>query len=429
MNTEKLSLWDAIIININVMFGTGVLINTINIAHKAGALGFLSYAVVAFIMLPIMLGVSELVKKYPDGGFYTYAEQTIGPWAGFLSSWTYFTGKLASATLLIHIFATTLKNIVIPLHTIPTQVIDCVILLFFLWLNQYNLKTGTKITYTFIVLKLMPIVGAILSCLYLAQHWSLPPATVAWHTIPSTIPLVLYAFVGFEAACSLSNRIKNSHINGPKAILYSYLFVVSITITYQFLMFTTLGSLLTLPKTFLDIFPTLLGFMFHHQAPYLQHLLHLLHIAIATSALGGSYSILLSNAWNLHTLALNNHLFKSESFKKLNAYGVPFLCIIAETFICLCYLGLTAGNQIALQQVSVFGCTLAYTLSILGLLALAQRSFLGYAGLASCLLLIITCLHNFFISDIRYLFIFIGIIASGMSMYWLSQKHESKRAA
>lgn len=419
MNTtqEKLSLWDALLININVMFGTGVLINTINIAQRAGFLGFLSYGTVALIMLPIIASISAVVQKYPEGGFYAYARETIGPWAGFLSAWTYFTGKLASASLLIHIFSTTLRNIIAPLQAMHILGIDLIILFFFLWLNQYNLKTGAKITYTFIFLKLTPVIGAILGCLYLARYWSLPPETLLWSGIPSTIPLVLYAFVGFEAACSLSNKIKDAQINAPKAILYSYAFVVLTTIAYQGLIFATLAKVLLLKESFLAIFPTLFEHLFVYNNVFHKHLLHIIHIAIATSALGGSYGILLSNAWNLHTLAVNDHIIGSSRFKKLNQYGVPFLCIIAEITLCLFYLTLTYGNQIALQQISVLGCTVAYTLSILGLLISSERRALSIIGLASCTVLLTTCIYNFFLSDIRYLLIFSSIITFGIIMF------------
>ncbi len=419
---NQLSLWDAILININVMFGTGVLINTVNVAKRAGSLGFFSYLIVSIIMLPLIFSIAAIVQRHPAGGFYTYAAVDIAPWAGFLSAWTYFVAKLSSAALLIHIFSTVLKTIIVPLNSVSTLIIDLVILLFFLWLNQFNLRTGTRITYVFIILKITPIIFAILSCIYLFSRWSIPPETLLWSGIPSTIPLVLYAFVGFEAACSLSSTIKDARHNAPKAILYSYALVILITIIYQLTIFIAIGTSLMKQQTFLDIFPTLFTTLFAQKTVFHTHLLYLLYIASASSALGASYGILLSNAWNLHILAQNTYVFGSSFLKKLNTYNVPFACVIVETIICAGYLLLTYGNQIALQQISVFGCTIAYSLSVISLLHHSYKNLIAWLALGSCCLLLGTCIHNFINSETYYLFLFLGIIMFGMIMFYLKKQ-------
>src|SRR5438132_371967 len=99
----KLSLPTAILININIMLGSGIFINTTNLAQRAGALGALGYFLVSLLMLPLVLSIAKLLHKYPEGGFYSFARYEINIFTGFLSAWTYFVSKLASATLVIHI--------------------------------------------------------------------------------------------------------------------------------------------------------------------------------------------------------------------------------------------------------------------------------------------------------------------------------------
>src|SRR5271169_2910080 len=94
---HMLSLPTAILININIMLGVGIFINTAELAKRAGALGCLSYALVGILLLPLIICVAELVKLHPSGGFYIFARREINPFFGFLSAWIYFTGKLASA--------------------------------------------------------------------------------------------------------------------------------------------------------------------------------------------------------------------------------------------------------------------------------------------------------------------------------------------
>jgi amino acid transporter len=311
-------------------------------------------------------------------------------------------------------------RIIPSLAIIPVLASDIVILLFFTWLNQFNLKTGTKITYTFIVLKFTPILFAICASLYLLNYWSMPADTLLWSGIPMTIPLVLYAFVGFEVACSLSNSIENPQRNAPRAILYSFGIVILITVLYQLLLFAAVGKQLMHAESFLDIFPILFKAITTPSA-FTAHILNLLYIASACAALGGSYGILLSNAWNLHVLAKNNHIWYANAFNHLNQYGIPFACILAQTAICLLYFFATFGHQITLQQISVFGCTIAYTLSVLGLLH-TRKSFLALCALGSCGVLLSMCIRNFILSPSISLVLFGIFLVIGCIMFFAQRK-------
>lgn len=424
-HTQKLSLLDAILININVMFGTGVLINTVNLAIIAGFLGFASYLLVALLMLPLIFSIATTLQRHPSGGFYSYAATDIHPSVGFLSAWSYFIGKLSSAALLIHIFTTTIKVIIPALDPIPSLAIDGALLVLFTWLNTYNLKTSTRITYGFIFCKFTPIVFAILSCCAFFTDWHIPVGSLLITGIPSTIPLVLYAFVGFEVACSISNSIEDAQRNAPKAILYSFGIVVFITTLYQFLMFTTFGEELTQLPNFLGIFKVILQRIMPDPGLLKAVLLKLFYIAGASSALGGSYGILFSNSWNLYTLAQHKHLPFSKLFTAFNKYQVPFACVLAEAVVCSGYLLMTAGHQVTLQQMSVFGCTIAYLCSVIGLIVAhrdAQTStrLVAWAALGSCALLLFSCIANFISSGIIYLGFFLTLIALGMILYLIT---------
>lgn len=436
-HSHKLSLWSAFLININVMFGTGVFINTVNLAKLAGSLGFLSYLFVALLILPLIFSIAALLRRHPSGGFYTYGAKDISPFAGFLSAWAYFTAKLASATLLIHVFSSLLRTIIPSLQIVNPLIFDMIIIGLFTWLNMLNMKTGTNIMYTFFILKVTPILFAVLSGIYLYKFWSIPPHTLLWPGIPSTIPLVLYAFTGFEACCSISRSIDNAEKNAPKAVLYSYLFVVFITIAYQFIFFATVGTTLMAQENFLGAFPTLLHTLFPFSQRLADHMVAIMHIALATSALGGSYGILFSNHWNLYALAQHNHTFFKNALTTLNRHYIPTMCVISEIALCILYLLLTGGNQIPLQQISVLGCTIAYTLSILGMLLVAQKGILIYINhwivrlaLGSCLLLISACIRNFIINGMHSLILFGALLMIGIGMFWwTSSRNNSNQPA
>ncbi len=425
---HKLSFWSAILINLNVMFGAGIFVNTISLAKLSGFFGFLSYFIVAIILLPLILSMARLLHYFPDGGFYAYATQTINPLSGFFSAWAYFTGKLASAALLIHIFSTLFISL-LPSITLSPFVLDGIIICLFTLLNLWHMKAGKNIMYAFIVFKITPILFAICSCLYLYSHWSIANSTLLLSGIPTTIPLVLFAFAGFEACCSLSGSLENAKVNGPRVLFISYAIVVTVTIIYQFLFFITAGENLLQQTDFMGIFPALFQVLAPNNPALTTHLISLLYIALACASLGGSYGILLSNHWNLYALAKNNHTFFANYLQKLNTHYIPTLCVLIEALFCLFYLAITQGTVVVLQQISVLGCSIAYLLSIIGLLVYNKKNnntiiqpWIVYAALGSCMLFVISCIRNFYLNGITAFAIFSCILAFGLCMYAYTNK-------
>lgn len=421
---EKLTFWQATIITFNVMFGTGIFINTVNLSQITGFFGFVSYILVALILLPLIFSIAALLKIYPSGGFYTYAAEELSPFLGFVSSWSYFISKIASASVLIHVFSLLMQTIIIPLQAINPFILDFAIIAFFVWVNHYGLKTSAQINYLFVALKLTPILFAILSGLYLINHWSIPPETLLWSGIPATIPLVLFAFIGFEAACSISGEIEDAEKNAARVVLYSFGFSISITILYQFLVFISVGPELIKQFTFLDVFPTLFSALFAKPTTATIHLLNILHIAGASSALGGAYSIIFSNSWNLYTLAKNKHTLFTKLLSSRNEYDIPYACVVTEGILCVLYLIVTQAHQITLQQMSVLGCTVAYTLSILSLLSYQTKKhpqlikpIIPLLAFGSCMLLLGTSVRNAFIWGAYHIILYGIFMVIGIGMF------------
>lgn len=432
MNTqnEKISLWAATLITINVMFGSGLIINTVNLSKKAGFFSFLGYVFVALILSPLMVSIATLVKVYPKGGFYAYAAKNLSPFWGFVSAWTYFVGKLASAALLVHVFSLSLQHIIPHLSSIDTLFLDAIIISLFMWLNNYGIQMGIRITYTFLFMKLVPVVFGILSSIYLFRSWEIPAEAFQFNEIFSTIPLVLFAFVGFEAACSISLKIKDPEKNGPKAIFFSFIFTESISVLYQLMVFLALGDKLGTLRSYFDIFPLFLTQLFNHHSIVVSHLLPFLYIAVATAALGGSYGIIFSNSWNLYTLAENGYTFFPKTITKKNKYGAPFASFLIAGIITIAYLVITNGQQLILQQISVAGVSVAFTLSTISLLVLVQKTskqiidpIIPWLALGSCLVFTSSIIYTFYnTSEWRFLSYLIIFITLGIGMFLKRRK-------
>jgi amino acid transporter len=296
----KLSLPAAILININIMLGSGIFINLLQLSKATGILSAFVYAIVGLLMFPIVLAIAKLLQKYPGGSFYTFGSKEINSFFGFLATWIYFIGKLASATLLIHFFTLIIQSLIPIFSNINTLLLDAIIVSFFSYLNMQNLKVGSIVQYAFIIFKAIPILFIILSGIFLLNPGNLSSEFMLWQGVLPIVPFIVFAFAGFEAAASLSRHIKNPDRNAPLAVLISFAIVVFICVLSNFLFYMVLGDEVWNAVSYFEAFPLLLQKVFPVQEFIRLRLTSILQMAIACSALGGAYGILFSNSWNLY---------------------------------------------------------------------------------------------------------------------------------
>lgn len=427
--SHKLSLPSTVFISLNIMIGTGIFLNTIPLAKLAGPLSPFIYAAIGLLMLPLALCIAQLLKIFPGGSFYTYATNTFSPAVGFFCSWSYFTCKLASSTIMIH-FATKIIQSLLPIAaTLPTIALDVFIIGLFTLLNMFNMRAGSKIQYSFIAFKVIPISFTILSGLFFLSGNNLQTISLVWPDIFQSVPLFIYAFTGFEAVCSLSRHIAEPEKNAPRAIFIAYACVITILCLYQFFFYATLGDQLIHAESYTQAFPLLIHNIFGTMPTLAAQVTAFIQLAIASSALGGAYGILFSNNWNLFALAEHGHIFFAKKFAAVNRYGIPMLCITAEAFLCILYLAITRGENVPLQGLAALGSTIAYTISVIVLLAISLRSkanlkqlMLPILGTINCLLLLGFCINGLAMKNIWPLFAFTALLTAGMLMFYYTRQ-------
>jgi len=424
--SEQLSLFSAIIINVNIIIGSGIFINTTELAKRAGLLGGLSYGIVGLLLFPLILSFVKLLHLYPRGGFYAFCSTSLHPMVGFINTWCYFFSKLSSATLVIHIFVLLMQKTFPTLAGYSTLACDIIVLALLIALNMLNVKTGSKIQGWLMILKLFPIFFVIISGLFFLHGTNLTPIHQLWEGIPSTIPLVLHAMLGFEVACAISRNIKNPEVNAPRSVLISYGIVILLYIVYQTFFYGILGTDLSAQADYRGAFPLLISkFAISY---YIKNLMgHFIHLAIATSALSAGFGIIYANMWNLYSLAELNHVIAPAQIMQHNRFNIPFMCVLAQGAIMLFYMLVIRGEQTTFQQLSAFGATITYILSLSGLLATVlknkQSLWLVILGLISCTILFSASLYAMWKTNNLIPFAMLtGIIVCGIIMYAVASK-------
>ncbi|HXW86016.1 MAG TPA: APC family permease, partial [Candidatus Bathyarchaeia archaeon] len=370
---------------------------------------------------------------FPHGGFYAYAAHTIHPLAGFVSTWSYFTGKLASCALAIHVFVLFLQKICPFLQSYHPFLLDTAIIILFFYLNTYNVKTAGRVQTVLFALKILPITFIILLAPTLFAVENITNHCL-WNNLPSTVPFVFFALLGFEACCSVSSHIAHAEKNAARAVIVSYGFVIILYIAYQLLFYGALGSLFDTIADYRGAFPAFLTLLIPHSS-YTPYIEAVLHCAIASSALSASYGVLFSNMWNLHTLAQQGHIPFASLFTTLNAYHIPIACLAVEVVLALAYIIITGGYYASLQYMSVLGSVIAYTLSSLGLFVYHTKNpthahfSLSVGAIISCMLLLSICVYNIARTNYIPLILLGSLTVVGLFFFFSTAKKSQKFSA
>ena len=97
---NKMSLFAAVLMNINVMVGAGIFLIPTLMAQKALNLSFLGWPAIGLIFFPVVWSISQITKFFPgESSFYTYNKKGINKTAGFAGGWLYFLGYASIAAL------------------------------------------------------------------------------------------------------------------------------------------------------------------------------------------------------------------------------------------------------------------------------------------------------------------------------------------
>ncbi len=346
----------AILLCINSIIGAGLFINPSSLAKIAGPYGFLGYVLGALLILPIILCIAELAKLHPvAGGLYIYSKTYIGRWAGFLSAWAYFVGKTVSAALLMHKFVQFFQARAYFLQDTPVLLIDIAMILFFMLLNIGGVSIGGNITYFFSALKAAPVLATFAIGFFLFDTKNFQEV-VSLQEVCSSLPIAVFALLGFEVICAIGNQIHDAKKNIKRVILTSFFIVAAINTLFQTIIFGVIGyDLIDAQEPIL-----VLGMKTFATNPFIGSLLNGLVFA---SIVGGFFSLLTSNCWNLHTIAHNNHLPGKAFLTKVNHHNVPWISLLIESGIAVFILSITT-NQIPLQNMSVLAQIASFSIAV-----------------------------------------------------------------
>ncbi|RZE13879.1 amino acid permease [Streptomyces albidoflavus] len=210
--------------------GTGLFLGAGKAISKAGPSLILAYAIAGLVIFFIMRALGELLMYRPvSGSFSEYAREFIGPFAGFVTGWTYWlfwvvtgiTEVTAAAQYMTYWF------------DVPQWVSALLFTIILYGANLISVKIFGELEFWFSMVKVTAIAGMILICvgiLTLGFSDAGDTATVAhlWNQggfFPEgiggtlmTLQIVMFAFLAVELVGVTAGESKDPEKTLPKAI-------------------------------------------------------------------------------------------------------------------------------------------------------------------------------------------------------------------
>lgn len=250
MTEEKLvrglGRWDLTAIAINTIIGTGIFILPAKVFGLIGSYSLLAFVVCAVIVGLIVLCFSDVSSRFRStGGMYLYAKEAFGPEIGFEVGWLYWIVRVATFAANCNAMLIYLGFFFDGVNSGPIRVaIISVVVIGMTTLNVIGVRQSAVATNIFTVGKIVPLLIFASIGIFFIQ-----PANFNFESAPSTVDfsaavlLLIYAFVGFEAAVIPAGEAKDPEKAMPFALISALVFCAILFIIIQLVAIGTLPGL------------------------------------------------------------------------------------------------------------------------------------------------------------------------------------------
>ncbi|MGW3208269.1 amino acid permease [Streptomyces sp. NPDC001135] len=307
--------------------GTGLFLGAGKGISKAGPSLILAYAIAGLVIFLIMRALGELLMYRPvSGSFSEYAREFIGPFAGFVTGWTYWlfwvvtgiTEVTAAASYMTYWF------------DLPQWISALIFTVILYGANLISVKLFGELEFWFSMVKVTAIIGMILICagiLTIGFSDAGDTASVAhlWndggffpHGVGSTLmtlQMVMFAFLAVELVGVTAGESKDPKTVLPKAIN---------TVPWRIAVFYV-GALVMILSVvpWTSFHPGVSPFVAAFQKMGLAAGAGIVNFVVLTAALSSCNSGMYSTGRMLRDLALNGQ--GPTFFTKLTRSGTPLV--------------------------------------------------------------------------------------------------------
>ena len=250
MTEEKLvrglGRWDLTAVAINTIIGTGIFILPAGVYGLIGSFSLLAFVACAVIVGLIVLCFSEVSSRFQlTGGMYLYAREAFGPEIGFEVGWLYWIVRVATFAancnaMLAYLgfFFGGVNEGFVRVLIISTVVIGITVV------NLLGVRETAIVTNVFTVGKIVPLLIFAAVGIFFIE-----PGNFNFTNVPTSdafaaaVLMLMYAYMGFEAAVIPAGETKDPQKSVPFALLMALGFCAILFLIVQLVAIGTLPSL------------------------------------------------------------------------------------------------------------------------------------------------------------------------------------------
>jgi arginine:ornithine antiporter/lysine permease len=429
-----------VFIALGSMIGSGIFNSPKDLISSANPQGaMIAWLIGGFGALMLALVFVYLAARKPElkSGIYAYARDGFGDFMGFNSAWGYWSLGWLGNIGFIALFFKTFNDLLGDKAISPLQafIIGSLIIWIFFFILKASIREGAILNFIVTTAKLIPVIliivlGVLLvkSDLFIVENWQTRLASTGEPTSPtiqikSAMAIILWCFVGMEAASVLSGRAKSQKIV-RLTIIISLLIVLGV---YMLITFIAMSSI---PADKLAASEAPLALVLEQTAVGAAGGV-IVKLGVMVSVLGASFSWIMLSVETLYVAAVDNVL--PRIFKKVNKNGTPVtVLLITQGFTQIFLISILSPK---LNETYLAAITIATTLALIPYLlsslyavkiAMINRKRESLHHLIIALLGTIYSLYVIFAVGIKYLILSLLFYAIG-SLLFIKAKREQKK--
>lgn len=245
---KGLSAWQLTMLALGTVVGGSFFLGTAIAIRASGPAILLAYILGGVLVYLILTALSEMTVANPyPGSFRTYSEKMLGPLAGFVVGWVYWTGMvlaMSSEAVAASLFLKTW----IPGLSIPVMAISIVVGVTLL--NLLGSRTLSNLESGLAAIKLAALVGFIGLAVALVVGLFPGRAPVGLGVlgteaflpagiggVAGSMLIVIFSYAGFEIIGLAASEARDPHKTVPRAISYTVIGLVGLyTLVMAFLL-------------------------------------------------------------------------------------------------------------------------------------------------------------------------------------------------
>jgi basic amino acid/polyamine antiporter, APA family len=250
MNEEKLvrglGRWDLTAIAINTIIGTGIFVLPAGVFGLIGSFSLFAFVLCAVICGLIVLCFSEVSSRFElTGGMYLYSRVAFGPEIGFQIGWLYWVVRVATFAANCNAMLAYLGFFVGGVNegAVRVVIISAVVVGITI-VNLRGVRETAIVTNIFTVGKIVPLLIFAVFGVFFIEPGNFDFSTVpAAESFAPAVLMLMYAYMGFEAAVIPAGETKDPQRSVPFALLTALGFCAVLFLVVQLVAIGTLPGL------------------------------------------------------------------------------------------------------------------------------------------------------------------------------------------